>query len=169
MGFVPIMWKQYFSALLLVPTLLLVTGVGTVDDSRMSNKYEQQRYDGWYNNLAHPEWGSIESHLTRKTPPSYSDGVYQMSGTSRPSPRKLSQSFMKGKDGLGSLKNRTALGTFFGQVKFIFTSSCSSQMLKPNKPVLSLSYLYPNPSHFMPDKGSPGVINIAARFNLLHL
>lgn len=20
---------------------------------------EKQRYDGWYNNLAHPEWGSI--------------------------------------------------------------------------------------------------------------
>ena len=94
----------------------------------MSNKFEQQRYDGWYNNLAHPEWGSIESHLTRKTPPSYSDGVYQMSGTGRPSPRKLSQSFMKGKDGLASLWNRTALGTFFGQVNriFIFLSSFSS-------------------------------------------
>ena len=24
----------------------------------MTNKYEQQRYDGWYNNLAHPNWGS---------------------------------------------------------------------------------------------------------------
>ena len=127
MGSVPRMGGQL--ALLLVPTLLLVSGVGSVEDNpRMSNKFEQQRYDGWYNNLAHPEWGSIESHLTRKTPPSYSDGVYQMSGTGRPSPRKLSQSFMKGKDGLASLWNRTALGTFFGQVNliFIFLSSFSS-------------------------------------------
>ena len=35
---------------------------------------------------------------------------------SRPSPRDLSQAFMKGADGLGSLKNRTAMQTFFGQV-----------------------------------------------------
>ena len=83
----------------------------------MSNAFEQQRYDGWYNNLGHPDWGSIESHLTRKTPPSYGDGVYTMSGQNRPSPRQLSQAFMKGLDGLGSLKNRTALQTFFGQVK----------------------------------------------------
>ena len=36
---------------------------------------------------------------------------------SRPSPRDLSQAFMKGADGLGSLRNRTALQTFFGQVR----------------------------------------------------
>ena len=82
----------------------------------MSNAFEQQRYDGWYNNLGHPDWGATEAHLTRKTPPSYSDGVYAMSGENRPSPRQLSQAFMKGFDGLGSLKNRTALQTFFGQV-----------------------------------------------------
>ena len=29
-------------------------------------QYEQQRYDGWYNNLAHPAWGAVDSHLTRK-------------------------------------------------------------------------------------------------------
>jgi hypothetical protein len=21
--------------------------------------YEKQRYDGWFNNMAHPEWGSV--------------------------------------------------------------------------------------------------------------
>jgi dual oxidase len=82
----------------------------------MTNRYEQQRYDGWYNNLGHPDWGAVESHLTRKTPPAYADGVYMMSGENRPSPRQLSQAFMKGEDGLGSLMNRTALQTFFGQV-----------------------------------------------------
>ena len=26
---------------------------------RIKGTYEKQRYDGWYNNLAHPEWGSV--------------------------------------------------------------------------------------------------------------
>ena len=39
-----------------------------------------------------------------------------MAGSDRPSPRKLSQALMKGVDGLGSLRNRTALLAFFGQV-----------------------------------------------------
>ena len=39
-----------------------------------------------------------------------------LSFCSRPSPRDLSQTFMKGADGLGSLMNRTAMQTFFGQV-----------------------------------------------------
>eukprot|EP00093_Oithona_nana_P006459 06459.XXX_386344_372891_1 [CDS] Oithona nana genome sequencing. len=77
---------------------------------------ERQRYDGWYNNLAHPNWGSADSQLTRKAPASYSDGVYRMSGHSRPSPRSISQELMKGSDGLASRRNRTALHTFFGQV-----------------------------------------------------
>ena len=85
-------------------------------EDEMVNKYEQQRYDGWYNNLAHPSWGAVDAHLVRKTPPSYADGVYMMSGVSRPTPRNLSQAFMRGADGLGSLKNRTALQTFFGQL-----------------------------------------------------
>ena len=57
-----------------------------------------------------------ESRLIRKTPQAYGDGVYMMAGSDRPNPRKLSQAFMKGVDGLGSLRNRTALLAFFGQV-----------------------------------------------------
>ncbi|KAK6618258.1 hypothetical protein RUM44_002709 [Polyplax serrata] len=57
-----------------------------------------------------------ESRLTRKTPPAYADGVYMLAGKDRPSPRKLSQIFMKGEDGLGSARNRTAIFAFFGQV-----------------------------------------------------
>ena len=95
--------------------LVLSLSYGSSEDD-MVNKYEQQRYDGWYNNLAHPSWGAVDSHLVRKTPPSYADGVYMMSGGNRPSPRNLSQAFMRGADGLGSLKNRTAMQTFFGQV-----------------------------------------------------
>ena len=61
-----------------------------------------------------------DSQLTRKAPASYGDGVYTINGGDRPSPRTLSQAFMKGKDGLGSLKNRTAFSTFFGKTRFIF-------------------------------------------------
>lgn len=53
--------------------------------------------------------------MTRKTPPSYADGVYMMTGESRPSPRTLSTLFMRGADGLASEKNRTALLAFFGK------------------------------------------------------
>ena len=98
--------------LLLLVLLLLEGSLGMQQAS-----YEQQRYDGWYNNLAHPAWGTVDSHLVRKTPPSYADGVYMMSGGDRPSPRNLSQAFMRGLDGLPSLKNRTAMQTFFGQVR----------------------------------------------------
>ena len=107
-------------AWLVVAGLLVVPSGISGTTNNMTNKYEQQRYDGWYNNLGHPDWGATEAHLTRKTPPSYSDGVYMMSGDSRPSPRRLSQAFMKGDDGLASLHNRTALHTFFGQVRIFF-------------------------------------------------
>ena len=29
---------------------------------RLPGNYEKQRYDGWYNNLAHPEWGSVGNY-----------------------------------------------------------------------------------------------------------
>lgn len=57
-----------------------------------------------------------DTHLIRKAPSAYSDGVYGMAGPTRPSPRKLSRLFMRGQDGLTSKENRTALLAFFGQV-----------------------------------------------------
>uniref|UniRef100_T1IYT7 NAD(P)H oxidase (H2O2-forming) n=1 Tax=Strigamia maritima TaxID=126957 RepID=T1IYT7_STRMM len=77
---------------------------------------EKQRYDGWYNNLGHPSWGSIYSHLTRKVPPSYADGVYMLAGQNRPSARVISDAIMSGSDGLASSKNKTVLMAFFGQL-----------------------------------------------------
>ncbi|XP_022920959.2 dual oxidase [Onthophagus taurus] len=79
-------------------------------------KAEKQRYDGWFNNVAHPNWGSTNSHLIRKASSAYSDGVYMMAGQDRPSTRKLSRLFMRGADGLASLNNKTALLAFFGQL-----------------------------------------------------
>lgn len=58
---------------------------------------------------------SVDSRLIRKVPAAYSDGVYAMAGQDRPSPRKLSDLFMQGDDGLPSVKNRTALFAFFGE------------------------------------------------------
>lgn len=60
-----------------------------------------------------------DSHLVRKAPPAYSDGVYAMAGGNRPSPRRLSRLFMRGQDGLGSQSNRTALLAFFGEQNII--------------------------------------------------
>jgi dual oxidase len=114
---------------------LLDFGVDSSGRRRDRYAYEKQRYDGWFNNMAHPDWGSVgealsssshlrflttsdipDSRLSRRTPAAYADGVYMMAGPDRPSPRKLSQVFMKGDDGMGSARNRTALLAFFGQV-----------------------------------------------------
>ena len=84
--------------------------------------YERQRYDGWYNNMANPEWGAVDSRLARTTPAHYEDGVYMMAETNRPSPRQLSEAFMKGSDGQGSVRNRTTMLAFFGQVRSSWAS-----------------------------------------------
>lgn len=101
-------------------------------------RWEFQRYDGWFNNLAHPSWGSTgksfhlificllskfltrtrpsaDSQLTRKAPSAYLDGVYMMPGSDRPSPRALSQIAMKGDDGKQSGRNLTGIFAFFGK------------------------------------------------------
>ena len=51
--------------------------------------HEYQRYDGWYNNLANPQWGSVGSRLHRDAPSNYEDGVYRMQDQ-LPSARALS-------------------------------------------------------------------------------
>ncbi|XP_022235114.1 dual oxidase-like, partial [Limulus polyphemus] len=105
---------------------LMVATEKEFDDRRLAHT-EKQRYDGWYNNLAHPEWGSIESQLVRKAPPSYADGVYMLAGQDRPSPRAVSQALLRGEDGNPSYRNLTALFTFFGQV-------VSSEILMASEP-----------------------------------
>jgi len=70
--------------------------------------------------------------MTRKTPATYSDGVYMMSGQDRPSPRKLSSLFMKGSEGLPSLKNRTAILAFFGTQNTRLYKKCDSNFIKIN-------------------------------------
>ncbi|XP_014664280.1 PREDICTED: dual oxidase-like [Priapulus caudatus] len=86
---------------------------GTVKGMSMSH---WQRYDGWYNNLVHPSWGSTGSTFVRKTPVSFADGVYKLAGENRPNARAVSELLFKGEDGLPSQLNRTTMLAFFGQV-----------------------------------------------------
>lgn len=79
-------------------------------------RFEFQRYDGWYNNLANADWGTPNSRLRRKVAPAYSDGVYQMNEEGRPTARALSQRMMRGEDGQASRRNLTTIFAFFGQL-----------------------------------------------------
>ncbi|KAM4677018.1 LOW QUALITY PROTEIN: dual oxidase 1-like [Discoglossus pictus] len=75
--------------------------------------WEIQRYDGWYNNLAHQHRGSAGSRLLRLLPATYS-GVYQaMQEPYLPNPRQISNCSYEGKSGLPSSRNRTLLLVFF--------------------------------------------------------
>ncbi|XP_065174926.1 dual oxidase 1-like [Sycon ciliatum] len=76
---------------------------------------EVEGYDGWYNNLAHPEWGGADMPLSRRLTPVFADGTYQPSGAGRPNPLDIAEATMRGAVGQTSYRNRTALLTFFGQ------------------------------------------------------
>ncbi|CAH1982304.1 unnamed protein product [Acanthoscelides obtectus] len=102
-----------FALCVLVPVFSICA---ILESDQFQSRIEIQRHDGWFNNLAHPDWGSVDSHLVRRAPAAYSDGVYMVGGQGRPSPRRLSRLFMGGTDGLPSTKNRTALLAFFGQL-----------------------------------------------------
>lgn len=43
---------------LLTCNLLFLSSFLVVSDQLLS-KTEKQRHDGWFNNLAHPDWGSV--------------------------------------------------------------------------------------------------------------
>ncbi|XP_062858438.1 dual oxidase 1 [Trichomycterus rosablanca] len=76
--------------------------------------WEVQRYDGWYNNLAHHRRGTAGAPLMRLLPARYSDGVYQVEGFHLPNARLLSNAVARGPAGLLSHRNQTALSLFFG-------------------------------------------------------
>ncbi|WP_411022885.1 peroxidase family protein, partial [Salmonella sp. s51228] len=86
----------------------------TIDTHR---DWEWESYDGWYNNLGHPDWGGADMQLYRRLVPEYSDGVYFPSGEERSNPILVSDQIMKGFTGQSSqAKNRrTAFFIFFGQ------------------------------------------------------
>jgi hypothetical protein len=77
---------------------------------------EFQRYDGWYNNLANADWGSVGSRLYRKAPSNYADGVYMLDD-SLPSARVLSELVFAGADGLAHTRNCTTMLAFFSRLR----------------------------------------------------
>ncbi|VDN04297.1 unnamed protein product, partial [Thelazia callipaeda] len=81
----------------------------------LGKTYEYQRYDGWFNNLANPHWGTVGAHLHRDAPSKYLDGVYMIDG-SLPSARVISEIVFKGPSGIRNKRNITTMLAFFSQV-----------------------------------------------------
>uniref|UniRef100_A0A0N5APC8 NAD(P)H oxidase (H2O2-forming) n=1 Tax=Syphacia muris TaxID=451379 RepID=A0A0N5APC8_9BILA len=81
----------------------------------IDKQLEFQRYDGWYNNLANPHWGSVGAHLHRDAPSDYQDGVYMMN-TELPSARELSELVFNGSSGIPNRRNVTTMLVFFSQI-----------------------------------------------------
>ncbi len=44
-------------------SFLLEPASSSSASSSAAYQYERQRYDGWFNNMAHPQWGSIGTDL----------------------------------------------------------------------------------------------------------
>uniref|UniRef100_A0A8C5P9H6 NAD(P)H oxidase (H2O2-forming) n=1 Tax=Leptobrachium leishanense TaxID=445787 RepID=A0A8C5P9H6_9ANUR len=95
--------------------LVCLTFLLNVWGAQTNVDWEVQRYDGWYNNLAHHSTGTKDSKFLRLNPASYSDGVYEVAKEPElPNPRIISDVVMKGQSGLASPRNLTVLGVFFG-------------------------------------------------------
>ncbi|OCT89499.1 dual oxidase 2 [Xenopus laevis] len=97
--------------------------------------WEVQRYDGWYNNLAHHSTGSPGSKLLRYIPAFYTDGVYQVPKEPEyPNPRSISNAVTKGKSALPSSRNLTVLAISFGyhmlsEVVFTGKPACPAEFI----------------------------------------
>ncbi|XP_055518481.1 dual oxidase 1 [Leucoraja erinacea] len=87
----------------------------TLVNAQNNINWEIQRYDGWFNNLAHHQRGSAGSPFMRLMPARYADGVYQaLKEPEVPNARVISNIIANGSSGLQSLKNSTVLSVFFG-------------------------------------------------------
>ncbi|ELU06497.1 hypothetical protein CAPTEDRAFT_191097 [Capitella teleta] len=94
----------------------------------------EQRYDGWYNNLANPKWGSVGEDIAYEVAPAYADMTATPSGANRPNPREISNAIFDGPSGLASRQNHTALFAYFGQlvsyeVVHASSPSCPAELL----------------------------------------
>ncbi|GJM19269.1 MAG: hypothetical protein DHS20C14_14820 [Phycisphaeraceae bacterium] len=73
-------------------------------------------YDGSYNNVVNPDWGSTDARLVRATPSDYADGISAPAGADRPGPREISNSCAdQGRDPIWSSRVLTSMTTFWGQ------------------------------------------------------
>ncbi|CAD5221006.1 unnamed protein product [Bursaphelenchus xylophilus] len=106
--------KTSINRLLLTTLASLILSANTT--TALERVHEYQRYDGWYNNLANPQWGTINSRLHRDAPSSYEDGVYKLWEKDLPSARNISNLVFKGPDGIPNARNLTTMMAFFSQV-----------------------------------------------------
>ncbi|KAK3803213.1 hypothetical protein RRG08_013796 [Elysia crispata] len=104
--------KEPTPKLLLCWLVLLVSHVICTNSEE---EFERVPNDGWFNNLLHPDWGAIDTHLLRVSPANFSDGVYEPSGKDRPNPLEISKIAFAGENKKGSARNRNAMLVFFGQ------------------------------------------------------
>ncbi|CAL1526685.1 unnamed protein product [Lymnaea stagnalis] len=129
---------------------LLLTGFIVCCSVQTLIGIEQERSpgDGWYNNLLHPDWGAIDTHLLRRSKVSYSDGVYEPSGINRPNPLTISRIAFNGTNNLSSVRNRNALLVFFGQqlVEEIMDAQ------RPGCPIEYLNIPVPKDHKYNPDQ-----------------
>uniref|UniRef100_A0A0K0DSC4 NAD(P)H oxidase (H2O2-forming) n=1 Tax=Strongyloides stercoralis TaxID=6248 RepID=A0A0K0DSC4_STRER len=95
--------------------IILLATIQFVNVECLDKTHEFQRYDGWFNNLANPEWGSVGSRLHRDSPANYEDGVYKIN-VSLPSARTISDIVFKGPSGIKNKRNITTMLAFFSQV-----------------------------------------------------
>ncbi|GMS90381.1 hypothetical protein PENTCL1PPCAC_12556, partial [Pristionchus entomophagus] len=100
------------AAALLVLAQLLHVGSGAC----LRRTEEEQRFDGYYNNVDNKDWGSVGSRLYRdSTTANYYDGVYRID-ESLPSARAISDLVFKGPSGIRNKRNMTTMLAFFSQV-----------------------------------------------------
>eukprot|EP00049_Salpingoeca_infusionum_P017437 m.352947 g.352947 ORF g.352947 m.352947 type:complete len:1560 (-) comp16652_c0_seq1:288-4967(-) len=74
---------------------------------------EYQSFDGFFNNIAHPELGAADIAMLRILPPAYSDATYLP--REGPNPLTISRRVMAGESGLPSYRNRTVFFVHYGQ------------------------------------------------------
>ena len=86
------------------------------DETKTVASSETASLDGIGNNLAHPNWGSVNEPLLRISPASYTDGISSPSGTSRPSARTVSNVFSASpEEGILNDRDFTAFVYAWGQ------------------------------------------------------
>ena len=99
-----------------VPVVLLLELISLIPPlTALERVTEYQRFDGWFNNLANPQWGSVGSRLHRDVPSNYADGVYRLA-SNLPSARAISDIVFDGPMGRPSGRNLTTMFAFFSQV-----------------------------------------------------
>ncbi|CAK8698108.1 unnamed protein product [Clavelina lepadiformis] len=73
------------------------------------------RFDGWYNNLDHPDWGTPGLGLSRISPATFEDGVHVPRYKNLPNARMVSHALMKTDARIPSPSGKSVFFAFFGQ------------------------------------------------------